>query len=660
MANAISAVSTRATGATSHAPVVPFAAISRRPAQLETLRDQLFREGQLDLAVKVAEKVAKLKPSRSNYFRLGFLYRESGRYREALGILRDALRFVDGPAYVIPEIHLHLAFTWFLLGKRKRMGEALRRAYATRWKPRSMPKFHMALGTDHFERRRYREAAQEYARAEAASKTPIERGRNAKNQAIAYYRLGDLKQAQVHVDRALRLHKRHGHPLELAASRTIRAAVCFEQGQIQRGLGILERAAGTFHRFGKKDREAEALMNAGYFAGEIGQWTQSRTLLDRALKVAAESQRSIVTAAYACRATASAAEDHFDQAQRDIGRAKAELRGRRDWFGTTHLCRAEGRIARLLGSWKDVRRAAKLGERHAAKAGDIYRVMEFRKMRAEAEKELGRPKAYESAVQGLSRLKTLVETPSPESRRAARTADRLAASNLPILIAGESDTGKLQLAREIHRASRRSKGPCIEVPCEQLVFPASDLGGHAEGAWSGAAKASVGMVRRAEHGTLILDRVDELDVPAQRLLVRIVDGRVRTVGDAEEKAVDVRIVATCHTPDRLVPELRNRLVGALIKVAPLRERPEEIEHVISDHLKGRRSITPDAVAELLRNPWNGNLTELRSVLDRLVAHSSVSIGRKLVLRHSRTPKSSPPACRVNRSRQLAAMASALS
>jgi DNA-binding NtrC family response regulator len=290
----------------------------------------------------------------------------------------------------------------------------------------------------------------------------------------------------------------------------------------------------------------------------------------------------------------------------------------------------------------------------------MFRVVEFRKLRAEAEKELGRPKAFESAQQGVDRLETLLEAPSQEKKRGARTAFRLSGTNLPILLTGDDDTGKVELAREIHRASLRAKGPCIVVPCEHLVFPASDLAGHVEGAWSGATQKSLGLVQGAEGGTLILDRVDELEPAAQRLLLRIVDGRIRPVGESHEKSIDVRIVATCRDTARLIDELRHRLSGAVIPVLPLRKRPEDIVRVVHQHLAGRRRVTPDALAELLRRPWQGNLSELRATLDRLVAHSQDLIGRKLVLKHSRTPKSSSPAPRVDKAHRLRQMAAALS
>src|SRR3989442_15989997 len=105
---------------------------------------------------------------------------------------------------------------------------------------------------------------------------------------------------------------------------------------------------------------------------------------------------------------------------------------------------------------------------------------------------------------------------------------------MPVLILGESGTNKVEIAREIHRSSARAKGPCIVVPCEHLTFPASDLYGHAEGAWSGAVRSSQGYVNRAQGGTIILDCVDQMSPEDQQTLVPILDRKTRAVGGVEE------------------------------------------------------------------------------------------------------------------------------
>jgi tetratricopeptide (TPR) repeat protein len=583
------------------------------------------------LALQVALEAAKRDPGRESLFRLGFLYREVGRYRQALKILRDALRYEDGPRYILPEIHLHIAYCWFLLGKRKRMGEALKRAYALRPKPRTAFNFHLTLGTFYLARKRYSEAFEEYARAEAAAPSAFHRGRAAINQGVVRIRQGHLAEARKPLDRALGIQKRGGNWADLAITRTIRASVCFDEGQHRRALGMLLRAARSFRSFGKADREAEALVNAGYIAGEMGLWPRSRALLDRAIGIASETgQWNVLAPAYACRASVCASNEDFEEAAKNLAQSQRLLRGKRDWVGTLHVCRAQARLASILGRWAEVFKAARRAEKLAGKVGDTIRVVEFRRIRAAAEERLGRRKASVIARNSAQHLEGLLGHSSPAMRQITEDAERLAGTELPILLVGESGTGLVELAREIHGASPRAKRPCVVVPCEQLAFPSSDLQGHAEGAWSGASQASGGFAQQASGGTLVLDRVEHLSPEDQRALVRLVEGHIRPVGAPEEQSIKFRVVATCESPDRLIGDLRHRLEGAILRVPPLRARREDIPRMVEEQLAGRRRITPDAVAELARHRWAGNLPELSAAIHRLVALSEESIGRNLV------------------------------
>jgi DNA-binding NtrC family response regulator len=197
------------------------------------------------------------------------------------------------------------------------------------------------------------------------------------------------------------------------------------------------------------------------------------------------------------------------------------------------------------------------------------------------------------------------------------------------------------------------------VPCEQLKFPASDLFGHAEGAWSGAARSSDGFVGTAQGGTLVLDCVDQMSAEDQRILIPLLDRKVRAVGGVESKPFDVRVVATCADLDGLTGELRSRLEGAVLRVPSLRERKTEIPHQVMAMLAERRTITPDALAELARHRWGGNLVELRGAVDRLVALSDAKIGRNLVRNILKTTKTRAVSGRVHASR-VSRLAAALS
>jgi len=643
--------------APSTAPAISFPRRSS-VAELRKLRERHFREGHHELALQVATEIARRDPGRESFLRHGMLLREVGRWREALGVLRDALRFETGPAYLIAYIHLHIAHTWFLIGKRKRAGEAVRRAYALRLKPRTAFNFHMTVGNFLISKRDFRGALKEYLQAEKAAPNALGRGRAAINQGISLMRLWDYAAAAGPLDRALRMLKKGRHAAKLAIARSVRAAIHSDQGKHGRALRMFLHAARTYRRLGKVDREAEVLSNAGFNACQLGLWSKARAILDRTIGLAsATGQHLVLSCAYANRALACAQNEDLDQAAASLAQGKRLLKGKRDWVGTLHLCRAQARIAAMGGRWEEVFRVSRRAERLAAKVGDAQRVVEFRKMRADAEAHRGRSKASSQARNSADRLEVLLQ--APKARTFEALASKLAAADLPVLVLGNSGTDKTAVARTLHRSSSRSKGPFIVVPCEQLKFPASDLFGHAEGAWSGAARSSEGYAGAAQGGTLVLDCVDQMSAEDQRTLIPLLDRRVRAVGGVEDKPFDVRVVATCASLDGLAGELRSRLEGAVLRVPSLRERKTEIPHQVIAMLAGRRTITPDALAELARHRWEGNLAELRGVVDRLVALSDAKIGRKLVRNILKTTETRAGSSRVHASR-VSRLAAALS
>src|SRR5262245_3472901 len=272
--------------------VLPMSAPADRPAlpfpkrastaELRRRRDRHFREGQHDLALQVATEVAARDPGRESYLKQGMMLQQVGRYREALGVLRDALRFETGPNYLLPDIHLHLAYTWFLLGKRKRMGESLQRAYSMRLKPRTAFNFHITYGNFLLAKGELRESLLQYRQAEAAGRNALSRGRASMNQALVLIRQWDFAAAAGPAERAIRILKRAGHSADLAIARSIRANIYNEKGQHLRALGMFVHAARTYRRLGKVDREAEAVGIAGAVSNQLGMWSTSLALLDRA------------------------------------------------------------------------------------------------------------------------------------------------------------------------------------------------------------------------------------------------------------------------------------------------------------------------------------------------------------------------------------------
>jgi transcriptional regulator with AAA-type ATPase domain len=624
--------------------------------RLKVLRQELFKKGRLAEALRIAQRLMELAPGRESACRLGVIQRELGQYRESLKTFRDALRFKDGPAYALPEIYLHAAFAWYRLHDYKRMGENLRRAYALRPKTRSDYALHMTLGGHYMSRKAYDEAGREFEKAAGAGQTTLHKGRALVNQGVAAFYAGSLADAGRLFESALLIHKRGGHAQDYARARYLRAACHFAEGRYTQAYGAYTRSARIFQRLKLSEQEAVSWGDAGYARVMLEDWTGAKALLDRAASMAARLQHLRLTVVvHALRAQVQARLGAFKEADKDLAAAKKALLGTRDYLGSAHIYRAQARIAELFGHWSEMRLHARKAERAALREKDRARVVEFRALRARAEHELGRRRAEIHARKGAAWVGDLVGRGSKLMEAVRHHALRLAKTELSLLLTGEDGSGKTTLAYELHAASARAKGPCERVACETLVFASSELNGHVEGAWTGARGKAEGQVRKAAGGTLILDRVDELDVDAQRVLIPIVDGRIRAVGSAVEERVDVRVIAVCRNPDRLIPDLRRRLEGARVVLPPLRERAEDVPALVRSLLGEKAKISEDALALLARQPWDGNLTELKAVLERMAAvpgpYGVQAVQAALPRRPSR---------QARQARQLAQMAAALS
>ncbi len=222
---------------------------------------------------------------------------------------------------------------------------------------------------------------------------------------------------------------------------------------------------------------------------------------------------------------------------------------------------------------------------------------------------------------------------SPGMTEVLRKVERAAPTDAAVLIRGETGTGKELVARALHHASRRARGPFVSLNCAALPegLLESELFGHVKGAFTGATSASTGLFRAAHRGTLFLDEVGEMSPALQAKLLRVLETReVRPVGATEVVAIDVRIVAATHR-DLLAASQREgfredlfyRLAVIEVELPPLRERHDDLlplaRHFLGELARARgepeRGLSPALVDVLTRHAWPGNVRELRSALE---------------------------------------------
>lgn len=234
-------------------------------------------------------------------------------------------------------------------------------------------------------------------------------------------------------------------------------------------------------------------------------------------------------------------------------------------------------------------------------------------------------------------------------KKIKETIDRVAPTEARILITGENGTGKEMVARWIHQKSHRTNGPFVEVNC--AAIPAelieSELFGHEKGAFTSAHKQRIGKFEQANGGTLFLDEIGDMSLSAQAKVLRALqESKITRVGGDKDIPVDVRILSA--TNKDLLKEVENfkfrldlyhRLNVIPIKVPSLNSRKEDIpllaEFFINDicasYNTKPKPITKDAIRELQKLHWTGNVRELRNVIERLIILSNEKITGQDVL-----------------------------
>lgn len=228
---------------------------------------------------------------------------------------------------------------------------------------------------------------------------------------------------------------------------------------------------------------------------------------------------------------------------------------------------------------------------------------------------------------------------SEAMKRTVELIERIASTKSTVLITGESGTGKERIARAVHDLSDRKDKPFLVVNCG--AFPEAlieaELFGHEKGAFTGAVNRRLGIFREAEGGTVFLDEIGELPLAMQVKMLRVLqEKKVRGVGESQESAIDVRVLAaTNRTVENEVKEgrfrqdLYYRLNVIRIEVPPLRERREDLHELLEFFLdrasrelgKELRALTPDAMRALDAYDFPGNVRELENIVERAAALS---------------------------------------
>lgn len=224
---------------------------------------------------------------------------------------------------------------------------------------------------------------------------------------------------------------------------------------------------------------------------------------------------------------------------------------------------------------------------------------------------------------------------STETRKLIELLKVVAKNEYTVLIEGESGTGKEIAARSLHSYSARNNGPFVPINCAVIpeTLIESELFGYEKGAFTGAVKRHVGYFERANNGTLFLDDIDDLPLPLQVKLLRVLQEKeLIPVGGTKTQSLDVRIVCATKVDlwemvksNQFREDLFYRLNIIPVKLAPLRERKEDIpvlvEHFLEKHgaTKDTQYVSRQILEKMMRYSWPGNVRELENIVERIIA-----------------------------------------
>jgi transcriptional regulator with GAF, ATPase, and Fis domain/Flp pilus assembly protein TadD len=409
---------------------------------------------------------------------------------------------------------------------------------------------------------------------------------------------GKLTEAHEHLDRAHLLFASLKDSTNTAQVDDTRARVFLAQSRNSEAEKIARRAVHTLEKGDERWPLAECLTTHGVALARLGRYEEARLTLDRAMEVAA-------------------------------------LAGDSEGAGVAALAIVEELCERL-----NVEEMTNLYERADELLAKTQNSETLARLRSCARRIL---EAGRGRISGSASPKFIYA--DERTGELLREAHEIAGTHAPVLITGETGTGKELVARMIHEWSGRA-GRFVTVNCAALTETLfeSILFGHRKGSFTDAVKDTVGVVRQAAGGTLFLDEIAELSPTNQGKLLRLIEyGEAHAVGADEPERVDVRIVATTnrHLKERVAQKLFRadlyyRLNTFPLEIPPLRERPEDVSALAAHFVKEfselhnkRVRFTPQALEALRRLPLKGNVRELRSLVERTVLTSTG--GREVTL-----------------------------
>jgi len=239
---------------------------------------------------------------------------------------------------------------------------------------------------------------------------------------------------------------------------------------------------------------------------------------------------------------------------------------------------------------------------------------------------------------------------SDEMENIRELIDRVAPTEARVLITGENGTGKELVARQLHEKSKRSHAPFIEVNCAAIPSELieSQLFGHEKGSFTSAIKQRKGDFEQAHGGTIFLDEIGDMSLSAQAKVLRALqENKITRVGGEKDIQVDVRVIAATNKNlkneiqrENFREDLYHRLSVILIQVPPLRERTDDIPALV-DHFmektcerngRAQLEVEEEAIEELKKMPWTGNIRELRNVVERLAILCDLKVTREDIIR----------------------------